>query len=156
MYRIGFLRVFACTDQSLFTELREGLRERGYTEGQNLVIECRAAPEEAKRIPDLAAELVRLNVDVLVSEGTHSSLAAKQATKAIPVVMIYVANPVASGLVNSLAHPGGNVTGLSANVTEIVWKNIEVLKEVAPRVSRVALLMNITNPGHNFRPPDIG
>ena len=150
VYRIGFLRVFACTDQLLFTEFRQGLRERGYTEGQNLVIECRAAPEEAKRIPDLAAELVRLNVDVLVSEGTQSSLAAKQATKTIPIVMVYIADPVASGLVNSLARPGGNVTGLSANITEIVSKNIEILKEVAPRVSRVALLMNITNPGHNL------
>jgi putative ABC transport system substrate-binding protein len=149
-YRIGFLRAFACTDQLLLTELRQGLRERGYTEGENLVIECRAAPGEDKRIPDLAAELVRLNVDVLVSEGTQSTLAAKQATKAIPIVMVYVADPVASGLVQNLARPGGNVTGLSLNISELAWKNMEVLKEVAPRVSRVALLMNITNPGHNL------
>ncbi len=150
VHRIGFLRVFACTDQLLFTELRKGLGERGYAEGQNLVIECRAAPGDAKRISELAAELVGLNVDILVSEGTQSTHMAKQATKAIPIVMIYVADPVASGLVDSLARPGGNVTGLSANVTEIVSKNLEILKEVAPRVSRVALLMNTTNPGHNL------
>jgi putative ABC transport system substrate-binding protein len=150
VYRIGFLRAFACTDQLLLTELRQGLRERGYTEGQNLVIECRAAPGEDKRIADLAAELVRLNVDVLVSEGTQSTLAAKQATKAIPIVMVYVADPVASGLVDSLARPGGNVTGLSLNISELAWKNIEILRQVAPRISRVALLMNISNPGHNL------
>ena len=98
VYRIGFLRIFACADQ-LLSDLRQGLHELGYTEGQNLVIECRAAPGEAERIPDLAAELVRLNVDVLVTEGTQATLAAKQATKAIPIVMVYVAVPVAIGLV---------------------------------------------------------
>ncbi len=147
VYRIGFLRGFACTDPLLFTDLRQGLRERGYTEGQNLVIECRAAPGEEERIPDLAAELVRLNVDVLVTEGTRVTLAAKQATKVIPIVMVYVGDPVASGLVDSLARPGGNITGLSVNLTEIIWKNLEILKEVAPRISRVALFLASTNPG---------
>lgn len=147
VYRIGFLRIFACADQ-LLSDLSQGLRELGYTEGQNLVIECRAAPGEAERIPDLAAELVRLNVDVLVTEGTQATLAAKQATKAIPIVMVYVADPVAIGLVASLARPGGNVTGFSVNLTEIIWKNLEILKEVAPRISRVALLTDSTQTGH--------
>lgn len=150
IYRIGFLRLFACTDQLLLTDLRQGLRELGYAEGQNLVIECRAAPGQLERLPDLAAELVRLNVDVLVTEGTQSTLAAKQATKAIPIVMVYAADPVASGLVGSLARPGGNVTGLSVNLTEIVWKNLEIPKELAPRISRVALLTDSTNPGHTL------
>ena len=150
MYRIGFLRAVACTDQLLLTDLLQGLRELGYTEGQNLVIECRASLGKAKRFPDLADELVRLNVDVLVSEGTKSTLAAKQATKAIPIVMVYVGDPVASGLVDSLARPGGNVTGLSANLNELIKKHLEVLKEVAPRISRVALLMDSTNPGHTL------
>ena len=148
IYRIGFLRIFACADQLLFTDLRQGLHELGYTEGRNLVIECRAAPGEAERIPDLAAELVRLNVDVLVTEGTQATLAAKQATKAIPIVMVYVADPVAIGLVRSLGRPGGNVTGFSVNLTEIVWKNLEILKELAPRISRVALLTDSTQTGH--------
>jgi putative ABC transport system substrate-binding protein len=148
VYRIGFLRIFACTDQLLFTDLRQGLHELGYTEGKNLVIECRAAPGGAKRISDLAAELVRLNVDVLVTEGTKSTLAAKQATKAIPIVMVYAADPVAGGLVASLGRPGGNVTGFSVNLTEIVWKNLEILKEIAPGISRVALLTDSTQTGH--------
>ena len=150
VYRIGFLRLFACADQLLFTVLRERLRELGYAEGQNLVIECRAAPGQLAQLPDLATELVRLNVDVLITEGTQSTLAAKQATKGIPIVMVYAADPVASGLVGSLARPGGNVTGLSVNLTEIVWKNLEILKELAPRISRVALLTDSTNPGHTL------
>ncbi len=148
VYRIGFLRIFACSDQSLFTDLRQGLHELGYTEGQNLVIECRAAPGGTERISELAAELVRLNVDVLVTEGTKSTLAAKQATKAIPIVMVYAADPVAGGLVKSLGRPGGNVTGFSVNLTEIVWKNLEILKEIAPGISRVALLTDSTQTGH--------
>ena len=149
IYRIGFLRIFACAEQSIL-DLRQGLHELGYTEGQNLVIECRAAPGEAERIPDLAAELVRLNVDVLVTEGTQATLAAKQATKAIPIVMVYVADPVAIGLVGSLGRPGGNVTGFSVNLTEIIWKNLEILKEVAPGFSRVALLTDSTQTGHRL------
>lgn len=150
VYRIGFLRAFACTDQLLFTALREGLRDRGYTEGRNVIIECRAAPEKGKGVADLAAELARENVDILVSEGTRSTLAAKEATSSIPIVMVYIADPVAGGLVASLARPGGNVTGLSANLTDIVWKNLEILKQVAPGISRIALLMDSTNPGQRL------
>ena len=123
-----------------------GLRELGYTEGQNLVIECRTSFGKGE-LPDLAAELVRLNIDVLVSEGTKTTLAATQPTKVIPIVMVYVGDPVASGIVNSLARPGGNVTGLSANLNEMITKHLEILKEVAPRISRVALLMDSTNMG---------
>ena len=115
-------------------------------EGQNLVIECRTSFGKAE-LPDLAADLVRLNVDVLVSEGTKATLAAKQATKTIPIVMVFVGDPVASGIVNSLARPGGNVTGLSANLNELIKKHLELLREAAPQISRVALLMDSTNLG---------
>lgn len=150
VYRIGFLRVVACAGEGKNlagpTDLLLGLRELGYTEGHNLVIECRSALGKAE-FADLAAELVRLNVDVLVSETTKLTLAAKQATKAIPIVMVYVGDPVATGIVDSLARPGGNVTGLSANLNETIGKHLEILKEVAPRISRVALLMDSTNLG---------
>jgi putative ABC transport system substrate-binding protein len=141
--RIGFLRVVACAGP---TDVFLGLRALGYIEGQNLVVECRTSLGKAE-LPDLAAELVRLNVDVLVSEGTKATLAAKQATKTIPIVMVFVGDPVASGIVNSLARPGENVTGLSANLNELIKKHLEILKEVAPRISRVALLMDSTNLG---------
>ena len=144
--RIGFLRAVACIKE---TDLFLGLRELGYTEGQNLVIECRTSFGKGE-LPDLAAELVRLNVDVLVSEGTKTTLAAKQATKVIPIVMVYVGDPVASGIANSLARPGSNVTGLSANLNEMITKHLEILKEVAPRISRVALLMDSTNIGQTL------
>lgn len=144
VYRIGFLRAVACVGS---TDRFLGLRELGYIEGQNLVIECRTSLGKAELFPDLADELVRLNVDVLVSEGTKATLVAKQATKAIPIVMVFVGDPVASGIVDSLARPGGNVTGLSANLNELIKKHLEVLREAAPRISRVALLMDSTNLG---------
>jgi putative tryptophan/tyrosine transport system substrate-binding protein len=146
LYRIGFLRAVACIKE---TDLFLGLRELGYNEGQNLVIECRTSFGKGE-LPDLAAELVRLNIDVLVSEGTKTTLAAKQATKVIPIVMVYVGDPLASGIANSLARPGGNVTGLSANLNEIIAKYLEILKEAAPRISRVALLMDSTNLGQTL------
>jgi putative ABC transport system substrate-binding protein len=150
VYRIGFLRVVACAGEGKNLagppDLLLGLRELGYTEGHNLVIECRSALGKTE-FADLAAELVRLNVDVLVVETTKLTLVAKQATKAIPVVMVYVGDPVATGIVDSLARPGGNITGLSANLNEIIGKHLEILKELAPRISRVALLMDSTNLG---------
>jgi ABC-type uncharacterized transport system substrate-binding protein len=127
VYRIGYLRYYGCAEPAQFTELRQGLRDLGDTEGRNLIIECRAAPGKAGRIPDLAAELVRLNVDVIVAEGTVSALAAKQATRTIPIVMVYIADPVASGLVSSLARPGGNVTGSTMLAPEIVQKTLQLL-----------------------------
>jgi putative ABC transport system substrate-binding protein len=150
VYRIGFLRYLGCAEPAQFTELRQGLRELGYAEGHNLVIECRAAPGKAERIPDLAAELVRLNVDVIVAEGTLAAFAAKQATRTIPIVMVYVGDPVASGLVSSLGRPGGNVTGSTMLAPEIVRKTLQLLKEASPTISRVTVLMNPTNPGQTL------
>jgi putative ABC transport system substrate-binding protein len=146
VYRIGFLRGFACAGP---IDLLLGLRELGYTEGNNLVIECRTSLGKAE-LPELAAELVRLKVDVLVVEGTKATLVAKEATKEIPIVMVYVGDPIASGIANSLARPAGNVTGLSANLNEIIQKHVEILREVAPRISRVALLMDSTNLGQTL------
>lgn len=148
VHRIGLLRHFACPDQFGLKDLRARLGELGYTEGRNIVIECRAAPGQWEELPELAAELVRLKVDVLVTEGTPASLAAKQATRLVPVVMVYVGDPVASGLVGSLGRPGGNVTGVSMNANEIVRKDIELLKEITPGLSRVAVWMDSTNPSH--------
>ncbi len=150
VYRIGFLRYLACPDELGSTDLRQGLRELGYVEGSNIVIECRDALRKAERLPDLAAELVRLNVDVLVTESTVVTLAAKQATRTVPIVMVGVGDPVASGLVSSLAWPGGNVTGLSLLFPEIVQKELELLKEVVPSVSRVTVWMDSTNPGQTL------
>ncbi len=153
VWRIGYLRYLGCAEPAFFTELRQGLRELGYAEGHNLVIECRATPGKAERIPDLAAELVRLNVDVIVAEGTVSTLAAKQATRTIPIVMVYIADPVASGLVSSLGRPGGNVTGSTMLAPEIVPKTLQLLKEAAPAISRVTVLIDSTNPGQTL--PDL-
>jgi ABC-type uncharacterized transport system substrate-binding protein len=148
VFKVGFLRIFSCADQLLFADFRRGLRDLGYIDGQNLTILCRAAPGAAERLPVIAAELARLNVDVLVAEGTQATLAAMKATKTIPIVMVYPADPVASHLIESLARPGGNVTGVSVNLTEVAWKNVEILKEVSPRISRIALLTDSTQSGH--------
>jgi putative ABC transport system substrate-binding protein len=150
VYRIGFLRYLGCSEVAHFANLRQGLRELGYAEGHNLVIECRAAPGKVERILDLAAELVRLNVDVIVAEGTVAALAAKQATRTIPIVMVYIADPVASGLVGSLGRPGGNVTGSTMLGPEIVRKTLQLLKEVAPGISRVTVLIDSSNPGQTL------
>ena len=119
-YRIGVLdTTSAALNAANFDALRQGLRQHGYIEGQNLVIEYRSADERAERFPDLAAELVRLNVDLIVTRGTPAIFAAKNATKTIPVVMAASGDPLGAGVVAGLARPGGNVTGLSAFVTEL-------------------------------------
>jgi putative ABC transport system substrate-binding protein len=125
---------------------RQGLRERGYIEGQNIAIEYRWAEGRFERLPDLAAELVRLKVDVIVAVVTQASLAAKNATRTIPIVTVAVGDPVGSGLVASLAHPGGNVTGPSSMFAELAGKQLELLKETVPKASRVAVLRNPANP----------
>ena len=150
VYRIGYLRYLACTEPAFFTDLRQGLRELGYAEGHNLVIDCRAAPGRAEKIPDHAAELVRLNVDVIVAEGTTAALAAKQATRTVPIVMVNIGDPVASGLVSSLGRPGGNITSSTMLAPEIVRKTLQLLKEAAPAVSRVTVLIDPTNPGQTL------
>jgi putative ABC transport system substrate-binding protein len=124
------------------------LRELGYAEGQNIAIESRFAEGKWDQLPGLAAELVRVKVDVIVTYTTPATQAAKQATGTIPIVIATVIDPVAAGLVASLAHPGGNITGLSQMLPELVGKQLEVLKEVAPKISRVALLGNPANAGN--------
>ena len=148
VYRIGFLSYAGCPIRPEYMgPFRQGLGELGYVEGQNIIIECRGAIGAADRLPGFAAELVRLKVDVLVAASTASALAAKEATKTIPIVMVYVGDPVGSGLVTSLARPGGNVTGLSLLTPDIVAKALEILKEAVPSVSRVAVWTNPTMPG---------
>jgi putative ABC transport system substrate-binding protein len=138
--RIGYLALNPAANPHLHEAFRQGLRDLGYVEGRNVVIESRDAEGKIERLPTLAAELVALKVDVLVAQPTVSALAAKQATGTIPIVFP-VAEPVTSGLVTSLARPGGNVTGLSVVSPEFVGKSLELLTEAVPGVSRVALLL---------------
>jgi putative ABC transport system substrate-binding protein len=127
--------------------LREGLRDLGYVEGQNITIESRWAEGEYGRLPDLAAELVNLKVDVIVTYAPPAIQAAKQATGTIPIVMAGIIDPVATGFVASLARPGGNITGLSLMAPELVGKQVEILKEANPKITRVAVLGNPANAG---------
>jgi ABC-type uncharacterized transport system substrate-binding protein len=126
--------------------LLDDLRELGWFEGKNVTFEYRFAENRLERLPELAAELVRLNVDVIVAVGTLGPLAAKRATTTIPIVMLSAGDPLGTGLVDSLARPGGNVTGMSLMVPDIGGKRLELLKELLPRLSRVAVLWNAANP----------
>jgi putative tryptophan/tyrosine transport system substrate-binding protein len=127
---------------------KQGLHELGYVEGKNIVIEWRSAEGKLDRAPALAAELVRLKVDVIVTGGPQSTRAAKEATVTIPIVMAFDNDPVGNGFVASLARPGGNITGLSTLYPEISGKQLELLKEIVPRLSRLAVLGNSTHPGN--------
>jgi len=138
--RIGYLAANRAAGLHLQEAFLQGLRDLGYVEGRNLVIEFRDAGGNLDRLPALAAELVALKVDVIVAPSTVAAPIAKQATKTLPIVFALVADPVGSGLVTSLARPGGNVTGLSVLATEIVGKRLELLKQAVPGVSRVAVL----------------
>jgi len=145
--RVGYLgNSSPSLEVDLLDAFRQGLREFGYTEGQNIIIEYRWAEGNYDRFPDLLADLVRLKVDAIVTAGTPGALAAKRATKTIPVVMAVAGDAVGTGLVASLARPGGNVTGSTTIVQELEGKRLELLKEVVPRLSRVAFLSNPTNP----------
>jgi putative ABC transport system substrate-binding protein len=147
--RIGFLLASSLSANSARIEaLRQGLRELGYVEGKNIVIEYRYAEGKLDRLPALAAELVRLKVDIIVTAGPQSTRAAKQATVTIPIVMAFDFDPVGNGFVASLARPGGNITGLSTLAPEISGKQLELLKEIVPSLSRVAVLGNSTDPGN--------
>ena len=147
LYRIGLLDVVsAASNAANLAALRQGLRELGYVEGQHFVIEYRSADGRAERFAGLANELVRLNVDVIVTRGTPAALAAKQATRTLPIVMASSGDPIGSGIVTSLAHPDGNVTGLSALATDIQGKQLEILKAMAPNITRVVFLFNMANP----------
>jgi putative ABC transport system substrate-binding protein len=139
VYRIGFL-AFSPPDPSLDGAFRRGLHEHGYIEGRNVVIEYRSADGQLNRLPDRAAELVALKVDVIVAASTPAALAAKRATTTIPIVFPAAADAVGSGLVASLARPGGNVTGSSFFGPELAGKSLEVLKEAIPGITRVAVL----------------
>jgi putative ABC transport system substrate-binding protein len=148
--RIGFLGTSSLSDPRaarLVVAFQQGLRELGYVEDQNIAIEFRWAEGKYDRLPGLAAELVRLKVNLLVAGSQAAIRAAKHATEAIPIVMV-AADPVAAGFVASLARPGGNITGLSMMSAELIGKQLEMLKEVFPKVSRVALLGNPANPGN--------
>jgi putative ABC transport system substrate-binding protein len=138
--QIGYVALNLAAAPRLTEAFRQGLRDLGYVEGRNLVIEYRSAEGKPERFPALAAELVALKVDVIVAPGTPQALAAMQATRTLPIIFAAVADPVTSGLVTSLAQPGGNVTGLSYIAPEIVGKRLELLKQAVPGVSRVAVL----------------
>ena len=127
---------------------RQGLRELGYVEGKNIVIEWRYAEGKLDRLPALAAELVRLKVDVIVTAGPTATRAAKEATITIPIVMAQDNDPVGNGFVASLARPGGNITGLSTLAPELSGKRLELLKEIVPKLSRVAVFGTSTDPGN--------
>jgi ABC-type uncharacterized transport system substrate-binding protein len=142
VYRIGYLFYGSPGRSPELDAFRQGLRELGCIEGENTTIEYRFASGDVGRLPGLAAELVRLNLDVIVTPGTPAALAAKQATGTIPIVFAGVADAVGAGLVASLARPGGNITGLTGISAELGGKRLELLKEVAPKASRVAVLYN--------------
>ena len=147
VWRIGMLETVSQTQNAAnFAAFRRGLRELGHGEGRTYVVEYRSADGRADRFPELAAELVRLPVDIIVTRGTPAARAAKQATEKIPVVMAAIGEPLGVGVVASLARPGGNVTGLSAFVTELSGKRVEILKETFPSVTRVGFLGNMKNP----------
>jgi putative tryptophan/tyrosine transport system substrate-binding protein len=144
--RIGLLGPGSTTgNEPWVAALLANLRDLGYVEGSNLGIEFRWAEGRNDRLPELAAELVRLKVDLIVTYQTPAALAAKQATNSIPIVMAAAADPVATGLITSLARPGGNVTGLSAAVSELAAKNLEIILEILPSAKRVAVLVNVAD-----------
>ena len=146
--RIGYLSGPSLSTLAARIEaFRQGLRELGYVEGKNIVIEWRSAEGKFDRLPELAAELVRLKVDVIVSPGPTDTRAAKNATNTIPIVMAQDNDPVGSGFVASLARPGGNITGLASLSPEMSGKQLELLKEIVPKLSRLAIIGNSTNPG---------
>ena len=145
--RIGFLSAASPSAIAARTDaFRQGLRELGYVEGKNIVIESRHVVGKLDRLSELAVELVHLKVDIIVTTGPTSTRAAKEATTTIPIVMMQVGDPVGSGFVASLARPGGNITGLSSLAPELSGKRLELLKEIVPRLSRVAVFGTSTNP----------
>jgi len=147
--RIGYLIAISPSAGPVRIEpFRQGLRELGYVEGENIIIEWRYAEGKLDRLPTLADELVRLNVDVIVTGGPAVTRAAKEATVTIPIVMTQDTDPVASGFVASLARPGGNITGLSNLAPELSGKRLELLKEIVPKLSRVAVFGTSTQPGN--------
>ena len=141
--RIGFLTTSpSSTFPDRIEAFRQGLRELGYIEGKSIVIEWRYSEGKNDRLPALAAELVRLKVDVIVAGGPTIIVFLKKATSAIPIVMVYHTDPVGTGLVSSLARPGGNITGLSRSNVDLTAKRLEILHETVPKAGRIAVLLN--------------
>lgn len=149
VYRIGFLGTTSPQSHGAFVNaFRSGLRDRGYVEGKNVIIEYRWAESDYARLPALAAELVRLGVDLILTHGTPGARAAKASTTTIPIVVTIAGDAVATGLVQSLAHPGGNLTGSTFFFPEVNTKRIQMLKEALPAAKRVAVLLNENNRGN--------
>ncbi len=144
--RIGVLTLSTASSTPNAEAFRQGLREHGYVEGQNIAFEYRYAAGRADRLPALAGELVRLKVDVIVTQSNVAALAAKHATQTIPIVMAIAGDPVKAGVVGSLARPGGNVTGLTLMQTELSAKRLQLLKEAAPNIALVAVIWNPIDP----------
>ena len=147
--RIGYpTGVSPSTNSARHEAFRQGLRELGYVEGKNIIIEWRSAEGKFDRLPALAVELVRLKVDIIVTGGGATTRAVKEATTTIPIVMAQDGDPIGNGFVASLARPGGNITGLSSLAPELSGKRLELLKEIIPKLSRVAVLGNSAQPGN--------
>jgi putative ABC transport system substrate-binding protein len=151
--RVSRIGVLANTraESPRWAPFRGALREFGYVEGQNITVEWRASDGRAERLPDLAAELVRLKVDVIVADGNAAIAAAHRATKTIPIVTVLAEDPVASGFAATLARPGGNITGLTTQATDLQGKRLQLLKEAVPTASRVTVLWDPTEPGRQVQ-----
>src|SRR5262245_39851465 len=147
VYRIGFLSTNPPETQA-WDALLDGLRERGYIEGRNIVFERRFSEGKAERFSEFAAEMVRLKADIIIVTTTPAAFAAKNATQTIPIIIPTALDPVGAGLVTSLARPGGNITGLSSVAPELSGKRLELMKEVVPGMTRVAVLWNPANPAN--------
>ena len=148
VWRIGVISTLYSSTDDPPQAFRQRLRDLGYVEGQNLTIEWRTAERGYDRLPDFAAEFVRLNVDLIVADVTLATRAAMRATPTIPIVMALAADAVGNGLVSSLARPGANVTGISLMLPEVSTKRLQLLKDALPKASRVAVLWNPTTPWH--------
>ena len=148
VYRIGFLRV-GRPPETFVAGLQQGLRERGY--GQNVVIEYRFTDGRLDQLPRLAQELVRLNVDVIMASAAPPAVAAQKVTKSVPIIFVGVNGPVEIGLVSSLARPGSNITGLAISAADLAEKRLELLRELAPKLRRVAVLWRPANPGNQIQ-----
>jgi putative tryptophan/tyrosine transport system substrate-binding protein len=152
VWRIAYLgNSSAVLESELIAAFRQGLRDLNYVEGQNVVIEFRWAEGQYDRFPTFVAEAIQAKVDVIVTAGTPAALAAKEGTRTIPIVMAVIGDPIAAGVVSSLARPGGNITGSASMTPDIDGKRLELLKQLVPRASRVAVLWNPTNPNNVAR-----
>src|SRR6478672_10504152 len=143
---IGVLVIGNISPEEFWREFRQGLRDLGYIEGQNIRFEFRSAEGQIDRLPELAAELVRLKVDVIVTWFTPTAVAAKQATREIPIVMAETGDPIGTGLVASLPRPGGNVTGMASVTAELAGKSVQLIRDMLPSARRVTALANATDP----------